>query len=100
MLLEFTDHSDLDIKGLTLIDFWSPWCKPCNMLSPIIKNLAEKNEDITIGKLNTMENPALTKKFNINAIPTILFFKDGVLVRKLLGYSTEAKLQEHINELK
>ncbi len=104
MILEFTDHNFdntlSSIHGLAIVDFWSPWCGPCNMLNPVIKSLAEKNADVAIGKLNTGENPGTAKHFGINAIPTILFFKEGKLVRKLLGYIKESDLQRHIDELK
>lgn len=101
MILEFTDNNfAISTSGLVVIDFWSPWCRPCNMLNPIIKEVAEKNKDVTIGKVNTVENPAITKQFSISAIPTIMFFKDGNLVKKLLGYVSEAELQQHINGLK
>jgi thioredoxin 1 len=102
MLLEVTDYSfDSTIaSGLVIVDFWSPWCGPCNMLNPVIKSLAEHNQDVTIGKLNTAENSAVCHRFGINAIPSILFFKDGNLVKKLLGYYGESVLQKHINDLK
>lgn len=102
MLLELTDHNFQNSigSGLVMVDFWSPWCKPCIMLNPVVKSLAEHNADITIGKLNTVENGAAASAFGVNAIPTIMFFKDGNLVKKLLGYHTEAQLQKYINELK
>lgn len=101
MILEFTDNNfTISTSGIVVIDFWSPWCRPCNMLNPILKEVAEKNKDITIGKVNTVENPVITKQFSISAIPTIMFFKDGNLVKKLLGYVSEAELQQHINGLK
>jgi thioredoxin 1 len=70
------------------------------MLNPVLRALAEKNPDVTIGKVNTVENSSLTEQFGIQAIPAILFFKDGELVRQLLGFQTETQLQKHINELK
>jgi thioredoxin 1 len=103
MLLEVTESSFDSVAtrdGLVIVDFWSPWCSPCNMLNPVIKQLAEKNNDITIGKLNTIENGGAARRFGIDAIPTILFFKDGNLVKKILGYHSENVLQKMINELK
>ena len=103
MLLEVTDQNLDSItanSGLVILDFWSPWCSPCNLLNPVIKRLSENNADVTIGKLNTTENGSAARKFDVNAIPTILFFKDGKLVKKLLGYHTEAVLQRYIDELK
>ena len=103
MLLEFTEHnfgSALSSHGLAVVDFWSPWCGPCNMLTPVIKRLAENNSDVMVGKLNTSENPSLTTQYSVNAIPTILFFKDGKVVKRLLGYQSEAQLQKCVDELK
>lgn len=103
MLLEVTE-SNLDSVttrgGLVLLDFWNPWCGPCNMLNPVIKQLAEKNSDVTIGKLNTIEHTSVARRFGVDAIPTILFFKDGNLVKRTLGYHNENVLQKMINELK
>ena len=104
MILELTDQNFENtlssIHGLVIVDFWSPWCRPCNMLNPIIKSLAENNADVSIGKVNTMENQLLARKFNISAVPTILFLKNGNLVKKILGYVKEADLQKYIDELK
>jgi len=103
MLLEVTEHNLAGVTasvGLVVIDFWSPWCSPCNMLNPVIKKLAENNTDITIGKLNTVENTGVAGRYGIDAIPTILFFKNGKMVKKILGYHNEAVLQRYINELK
>jgi len=103
MLLEVTDSNVDSVtarSGLVIVDFWSPWCSPCNMLNPVIKQLAEKNGDVTIGKLNTAENTGVSRKFGINAIPSILFFKDGNLVKKILGYHNESSLQKMIDDLK
>ena len=103
MLLEVTDQSFETLvanKGLVIVDFWSPWCSPCNMLTPVMKRLAENNNDVQIGKLNCSEQHAVAQRFRIQAIPTILFFKDGKLVKNLLGYHSEGQLQNYINELK
>lgn len=104
MFVEFTDYNFSSLlpatNRLTVVDFWSPWCRPCIMLNPVLKSLAEKNPDVTIGKVNTVENSSLTEQYGISAIPAILFFKDGQLVRQLLGFQPEAQLQKHINELK
>jgi len=103
MLLEVTEGNLDSVTtrgGLVLVDFWNPWCGPCNMLNPVIKQLAEKNGDITIGKLNTIEHTGVARRFGVDAIPTILFFKDGNLVKRILGYHNENVLQKMINELK
>lgn len=103
MLLEVTDYNFKDIinvAGLAVIDFWSEGCRPCVSLNPVIKNLAEIYPDITVGKINIIENQLAADHFSISAVPTILFFKNGELVKKVLGYHTETQLKQIVNELK
>lgn len=87
-------------KKITIIDFWAPWCGPCKMLGPIIDELAVSNEDITIGKVNVDENAETAIKYGIRGIPTMIFFKDGEQVDKIVGVKSKADLQAKINELK
>lgn len=92
----------LNFSGFAIVDFFSMWCSPCNMLMPVFERLSmsPQNTDIRFGKLNTAENLGAARRFGVDAIPTILFFKDGKLVKKLLGYQNENALQKCINELK
>ena len=71
-------------SGLTLVDFWAPWCGPCRMLGPIIEEIAEE-VDIKVGKLNVDENPQISATFGIMSIPTVILLKDGKLVETLIG---------------
>lgn len=71
---------------LVIVDCWAPWCGPCRMLAPIIEQLAEEfSGKITFGKLNTDENETTPMKFNITAIPTMLVFKNGAQVDRIVG---------------
>ena len=73
-------------KGLSLVDFWADWCGPCHALAPTIESLAEEHSDkISVFKLDVDSNPNTPQKFQIRGIPTVLFFKDGVLVDRLVG---------------
>ena len=72
--------------GLVMVDFWAEWCGPCQMLGPVIESLAEQYKGkAVIGKVNTDEEPELAMSFQISGIPTVIFFKDGKEVNRLVG---------------
>ena len=98
--------TDANIAGLMaegkpmILDFWATWCGPCQMVGPMIEELAEEfNGKIIIGKVNVDENGDLPSQYGIRNIPTILFFKGGELVNKLVGAQSKAKLQEEAQKL-
>ena len=101
MAFEITDanfkEQVLDRQGVAVLDFWAEWCGPCRMIAPIIEKLAEEYDGkVLIGKVNVDENPEVPMKYGIRSIPTILIFKDGEVVDKHVGYTTQAKLAEKI----
>ena len=78
-----------------VVDFWAEWCGPCRMISPVISQLAEEYDGkIVVGKCNVEECEDLAAEFGIRNIPTLLFFRDGQLVDKLVGAANKNKLQE------
>lgn len=83
-----------------IIDCWAAWCGPCNMLTPVIEQLATDNPDILFGKLNVDENRKIPMKYGIMSIPTILYFKDGKLVDKTLGALPKAMLEGRLAKLR
>ena len=93
------DNMEETIKeGVSLVDFWAPWCGPCRMIAPIIDQLTVEFDGIAkICKINTEEQTELMEQYQIRSIPTILFFKDGKIVDQLIGSTTKAKLEEKIN---
>ena len=71
---------------LMMVDFWAEWCGPCQMLGPVIESLADQYEGrAVIGKINTDEEQALAMNFQITGIPTVIFFKDGKEIDRLVG---------------
>ena len=83
-----------------ILDFWATWCGPCQMIGPMIEELAEEFDGkIIIGKVNVDENSDLPSQYGIRNIPTILFFKGGEMVSKLVGAQSKAKLQEEAQKL-
>jgi len=81
-----------------VLDFWAPWCGPCRLMEPVLKELAEEYDAIVIGKLNVDENPAVAQRFDILSIPTLLVFKDGAVVKKIVGAVPKKRLLEDLGQ--
>jgi thioredoxin 1 len=78
-----------------VVDFWATWCGPCRMMAPVIAKMAEKYDgQVVVGKCDVEENDDLAAEFGIRNIPTVLFFKGGEVVEKVVGAVSEAKLDE------
>ena len=81
-------------SGVTLVDFWAPWCGPCQMQGPIVDKIAEEYDGkATVGKLNVDDNPETAAKFGVMSIPTLILFKDGEKVEQFTGVQSEKKLK-------
>lgn len=85
---------------LVMVDFWAVWCGPCQMVAPIVDELAaEYVGKVRVRKLNTDENPEVAGRYQIMSIPTILFFKNGQLVERLVGARPKRQFKEMIDSL-
>ena len=84
-------------KGVTLVDFWAPWCGPCKMIAPILEELAgELQGQARIVKINVDDNPTVASQFGIMSIPTLLLFKDGQKVDQKVGGQPKPQLKAFI----
>jgi thioredoxin 1 len=87
-------------SGITLVDFWADWCGPCKMFGPIYEAASEKNPDITFGKVDTEAEQALASAAGITSIPTLMAFRDGVLVFAQPGALPAPALDQVIEAVK
>ena len=87
-------------SGVALVDFWAEWCGPCKMQLPIIEEFSGEMEGkATIGKVNVDEELELAQSFGIQSIPTLILFKDGKPVKKLVGLHSKESLYEEVNQV-
>ncbi len=102
-ILELTDANFqtevLDSDQPVLVDFWAEWCMPCRMLAPSIEELAgEYTGKAKVGKVDTDANREITMKYGINAIPTVIVFKGGEVVKKFVGMTNKSDLATALND--
>ena len=101
--IQFTDdnfeNEIRDSQVPVLVDFWAEWCGPCRMVSPIVEEIAEEYEGkLKIGKLNVDENPGATSRYGIRSIPTLIIFRDGEPVDKIIGAFPKGHIVHLIEE--
>ncbi len=87
-------------QGIVLLDFWATWCAPCRLFSPIFEAASAKHPDVVFGKVNTEQQQQLAADFEIRSIPTLMAFRDGILVFAQPGMLPAAALDSLVQELK
>lgn len=89
----------LKASGPVLVDFWAPWCGPCKMMAPVLDSVAGKYGDkVKVVKLNTDENPKSAGQFQISGIPSLLLFKSGTVLDRVVGYVPEGSLAKFLDK--
>jgi thioredoxin 1 len=90
----------LSYSGIVIVDFWAEWCAPCIMLTPVIEFLAEQYQGkIKVGKLNVDENPVIASQYGITGIPAVIIFKDGKIVKEMVGFQPKEAYISEIEKL-
>jgi len=104
MAMEFTDQNFeaevIKSDKMVLVDFWAPWCGPCQMMGPIIDELAKELEGkVKIGKVNVDENQEVSSKYEIMSIPALKVFKDGKVIKDFVGVQNKMILKSELEKI-
>lgn len=97
------DESTFDEKisnGVTLVDFWATWCRPCRRQGPIIEEVSgSMNGKVAVCKLDIDENPKIAQRYNVQSIPTMLIFKDGKVINQFMGVTAKEDIIQALNKI-
>ncbi|MCL2786102.1 MAG: thioredoxin [Methanomassiliicoccaceae archaeon] len=87
----------IEDNAVVMIDCWAPWCRPCRLIAPVIEEIAaELKGKVAVAKLNTDDNQGIAIRFGINAIPTLLVFKNGVMHEPLVGLRPKEEIKDYV----
>jgi thioredoxin 1 len=99
-ITDATFNTELADTKPVLVDFWAPWCGPCQVLGPIVEEVAKQFDGkVKVGKMNVDENPMTAQKFGIMSIPTIMIFAGGKVVKQFIGVQSKETLAEELQKL-
>ena len=87
-------------SGIVVVDFWAPWCAPCRMFAPVFERVAAANPDITFAKVNTEDEQELAGALQISSIPTVMVFRDGILLFAQPGMLPQPALEELLQKVR
>lgn len=91
------ENFDQEVKNSSipvLVDFWAPWCGPCQIVLPIVEELADERTDVKFCKVNVDENMELSKQYRVMSVPTLMVFKDGQLIKREVGGKSKEEILE------
>jgi thioredoxin 1 len=86
-------------NGVTLVDFWASWCMPCKMMAPVLNDLSEELSGASVGKINIEDHPKMASQYGVRSIPTMIIFKNGKEVNRLIGVKSKEILHREINKV-
>lgn len=92
------DSQVLKAEKVTLVDFYASWCGPCQMLGPVLENIAKNEEDFDIIKVNIDDAQDIAIQYGVEVVPTMLIFKQGQVVGQLVGYADESQITQEVKK--
>jgi thioredoxin 1 len=90
------DAEVLESETAVIVDFWAPWCGPCRVVAPILEQINEERDDVRVVKLNVDDNQSISIRYEILSIPTMILFKNGQVVKKVIGALPKARLEAEL----